>query len=117
LVHRDVKPDNLLLNEHGVVKIADLGLVRSLAEEAADVTIAEPGAARQVLTAEVTQADATLGTPSYMAPEQARDAATVDHRADVYSLGCTLYMLLTGRPVFEGETVLEVLAKHASEPM
>ena len=58
-----------------------------------------------------------MGTPAYMAPEQARDAANVDHRADIYSLGCTLYVLVTGRPPFQGKTALEVITKHATEPI
>jgi hypothetical protein len=58
-----------------------------------------------------------MGTAAYMAPEQARDAANVDPRADIYSLGCTLYVLVTGRPPFEGQTALEVITKHANEPI
>ncbi len=58
-----------------------------------------------------------MGTPAYMPPEQARDAAHVDQRADVYSLGCTLYDLLTGRPPFSGRTAYEVITKHSTEPL
>jgi hypothetical protein len=58
-----------------------------------------------------------MGTPSYMAPEQGRNAATVDHRADIYSLGCTLYVMLTGRPPFQGKSALEVMTKHLTEPV
>jgi eukaryotic-like serine/threonine-protein kinase len=65
--------------------------------------------------ASVTGANLSMGTPAYMAPEQAEDAAHVDARADIYSLGCTLYDLLTGRPPFAGETVMEVITKHAHE--
>src|SRR5262249_13642219 len=57
------------------------------------------------------------GTPAYMSPEQCRDAATVDHRADIYSLGCTLYVLVTGRPPFEGTTAVELMTKHAYDPL
>src|SRR5262249_49115834 len=57
------------------------------------------------------------GTPMFMAPEQGRDSAHVDHRADIYSLGCTFYILLTGQPPFSGKTTLEVLSKHATAPL
>ena len=86
LVHRDIKPSNLMLTPQGTVKILDLGLAR-LREESA------PGE-------DFTQTGQTMGTPDYMAPEQATDAAHVDIRADLYSLGCTFYHLLVGRPPF-----------------
>lgn len=121
MVHRDVKPDNLLINDQGIVKVADLGLVKipltpdseeeALAAEAAR----DPGSAAGSHMA--TRVGVAVGTPTYMSPEQARDAAHVDARADVYSLGCTLYVLLTGKPPFEGKTVVEVLTKHASAPI
>ena len=65
----------------------------------------------------MTMADVAVGTPGYMAPEQARDPARVDARADIYSLGCTLYFLVTGRPPFEGRSALEILNKHQTEPV
>jgi eukaryotic-like serine/threonine-protein kinase len=114
MVHRDVKPDNLMLNSQGIVKVADLGLVKT------------PGAlpeteARGAMSKEKGQrahtAVAGMGTPEYMSPEQARDAAHVDQRADIYSLGCTLYVLLTGRPPFQGSTVLEIFSQHATAPL
>src|SRR5438132_6893355 len=86
MVHRDIKPDNLMLNTRGIVKVADLGLVklRRVADEAGPA----PGAGlRAAAAAAVTQAHVAMGTPAYMAPEQANDSATVDARADVYSLG------------------------------
>ncbi len=111
MVHRDVKPANLLLSDLGIVKVADLGLVKTpqLVEEE-DATAEK--AALAASTANVTQANSAIGTPAFMAPEQAEDATTVDHRADIYSLGCTLYVLLTGRPPFDGATALEVITKH-----
>jgi serine/threonine protein kinase len=122
MVHRDVKPANLMLSEHGVVKVADLGLVKTpqaaAVEEAAEQAAAgNPAGAGSAPAAEMTQANMTMGTPAYMAPEQAENAAGVDHRADIYSLGCTLYVLLTGRPPFEGATALEVITKHKTEPV
>ncbi len=116
MIHRDVKPENLLLNEQGVVKVADLGLVkRAGTKDAANSprAVGMPGAADM----RTTEAHVFFGTPFYMAPEQAKDAANVDARADIYSLGCTLYALLTGRPPFTGKTVVEVLSKHAATPI
>src|SRR5205085_4476362 len=65
----------------------------------------------------ITLAHQAMGTPAYMPPEQARDATQVDHRADIYSLGCTLYVLVSGRAPFSGRTAMEVMSKHASEPL
>lgn len=111
MVHRDVKPDNLLLDDHGLVKVADLGLVKV---PGADAPVSGgPASSRP----ELTGFRMALGTPAYMSPEQCRDATTVDHRADIYSLGCTLYVLVTGRPPFEGTTAVEVMSKHAYEPI
>lgn len=124
MVHRDVKPANLMLNEQGIVKVADLGLVKTpqLLEEPQVTGEVSPGPAGQgsslaAATADVTMANVAMGTPAYMAPEQAEDAAGVDHRADIYSLGCTMYVLLTGRPPFEGASALEVITKHRTEPI
>lgn len=92
LVHRDIKPDNLLLTKKGVVKVADLGLAKATAD---DVGLTRTGTG--------------AGTPLYMSPEQARDAKHVDCRADIYSMGCMLYAFLTGRTPFGGETYVEVI--------
>jgi serine/threonine-protein kinase len=88
LIHRDIKPSNLLLTKEGnVVKVLDMGLVRL--GPCPDTGHAE---------SELTHSGAVMGTPAYMAPEQVFDARNVDGRADIYSLGCTLYELLAGRP-------------------
>jgi hypothetical protein len=98
MVHRDVKPANLLLNRDGIVKVADLGLVKRLDGR-------QTGA----------DDDALMGTPAFMAPEQVTTPRDVDARTDVYSLGCTLYDLLTGRPPFEGETAGQVISMHVRQ--
>lgn len=120
MVHRDIKPDNLMLNDQGVVKVADLGLVKTPGASALeDQPVPDAAKAAEGLSAlpHVTAAGVAMGTPAYMAPEQGRNAAQVDHRADIYSLGCTLYVLLTGRPVFQGKTAIEVITKHFNEPI
>jgi serine/threonine protein kinase len=93
IVHRDIKPENLLLGRRGQVKIADFGIARILRSDGED----EPGLAGGVRSssANLTQ-EVVLGTPSYMAPEQQLEPATVDRRADIYSLGVVLYEMLTG---------------------
>jgi anti-sigma factor RsiW len=104
MVHRDIKPQNLILARAGkrhVVKVLDFGLAKATREH---------GFARE-LTAE----GDVLGTPDYMAPEQWQNARGLDIRADIYSLGCTLYFLLTGTTPFDGDTVNELLAAHVSE--
>jgi len=123
MVHRDVKPDNLMLNSEGIVKVADLGLVKTREMTAGDDAAPNRTAAatgdseiRAVARTDVTIAGTAMGSPSYMAPEQCRDAAAVDHRADIYSLGCSLYALLAGRAPFQGDTAMEVISKHLTEP-
>jgi predicted Ser/Thr protein kinase len=91
IVHRDIKPENILLSKSGQVKIADFGVAKIVAEgltEAAGTVAAPSG--------ELTEAGSTLGTPQYMAPEQIKNSAEVDHRADIYSLGVVFYQMLTG---------------------
>ncbi len=91
VLHRDIKPENILLDAKGRVKLADFGIAK-LIGESADATHASTSPASTNLT----QSGATLGTPSYMAPEQRDAPADVDHRADIYSLGVVFYELLTG---------------------
>ena len=115
MVHRDIKPANLLVNKAGVVKVADLGLVKVEGKEEIDDDIDE--AVALSASQNVTRVGATVGTSYYMAPEQAKSAANVDHRSDIYSLGCTYYVLLTGKRPFEGKSVEEVISKHNSAPI
>ena len=125
MVHRDVKPANMMVSDTGIVKVADLGLVKTPAAADAEVAAeasensSPPGKSGSLAasTAGVTLHNVAMGTPAYMAPEQATNAAGVDHRADIYSLGCSLYVLLTGRPPFEGATAMEVITKHKTEPV
>jgi serine/threonine protein kinase len=98
MVHRDIKPANLLMAQGSVVKVADLGLAR----------LYESGR----LTRTLTQDGSLIGTPDYLAPEQAVTPHVADIRADIYSLGCTFYYLLTGRPPFPGGSYLEKIVKH-----
>jgi len=107
VIHRDVKPGNLLLDREGTVKILDMGLARlgSLPDE--EVHAAD----------HLTTGGQVLGTTPFMAPEQAEDAHAADHRADVYSLGCTLYSLLTAEPPFSGGTTIQILLAHQQAPV
>lgn len=117
MIHRDVKPDNLLLDDHGLVKVADLGLVKTAAlSRDCDAPAASDSGAYH-LAANVTGVQIALGTPAYMSPEQCRDATMVDRRADIYSLGCTLYVLVTGQPPFHADTAVELMTKQAFEPV
>jgi serine/threonine protein kinase/CheY-like chemotaxis protein len=107
VIHRDIKPANLLRDVGGAVKVADLGLARF---QDALGRPGEPGAG-------LTEAGGMLGTADFMPPEQARDSSTIDHRADIYSLGCTLYFLATARPPYPGQTLMEVLLRHRDDPI
>ncbi len=114
IIHRDVKPQNIMIGQDGVAKLADLGLARhteqgDLAAGAAGPSLDAPGS--------LTVVGATLGTPDYISPEQIRGDADLDGRCDVYSLGATLYDLLTGKPAYPAGSANIVMAKHLSEPV
>lgn len=131
MVHRDIKPQNLMLSvrsdrlqavsatrptedghyEQGIVKILDFGLA-SLTE--APVEEATESSTVDGQKSGLTQAGALMGTPDYMAPEQAKDARTADIRADIYSLGCTLYALLAGKVPFPGGTAIDKVIAHST---
>jgi len=109
LIHRDIKPANIFLCRYGRefdwVKVLDFGLVKAIEEPEGDTGLTIEGSVR--------------GTPAFMAPEQATGSGGVDGRADIYAVGCVAYWLLTGQPVFEGSTAMQVLMCHvgsAPEP-
>jgi formylglycine-generating enzyme required for sulfatase activity/tRNA A-37 threonylcarbamoyl transferase component Bud32 len=102
IVHRDIKPANLLLDKAGVVKILDMGLARFSDAKGA---------------AELTQSGAVMGTVDYMPPEQALSSKSADHRSDIYSLGITLWYLLTGRAAYDGDSLMAKLLAHSQQPI
>jgi serine/threonine protein kinase len=103
MVHRDIKPHNLMVNADGQIKILDFGLA-TLAMAAGGET---NSATQQQQSSNVTTLGTMMGTPDFMSPEQAGGVRSVDIRSDIYSLGCTLYYLLTGRPPFNTGTAME----------
>ncbi|HND53039.1 MAG TPA: protein kinase [Pirellulaceae bacterium] len=109
VVHRDIKPGNLLLDKRGVVKILDMGL--------ASIREPDQDGGRGKSVGDVTQANQLLGTFDYMPPEQAEDPHGVDHRADIYSLGCTLYRLLTGLLMYKADSPIKKIIAHRSNPI
>jgi serine/threonine protein kinase len=101
VVHRDIKPSNIVITPAGRARIVDMGLAR-LAPMAGD--------------GDLTSSGVTLGTFDYIAPEQARDARAADVRSDLYSLGCTIFYMLAGRPPFAEGTMVQKLLQHQQEP-
>ncbi len=108
VIHRDIKPHNLLLDKNGTVKILDMGLARLQAGA---------GAAMGAAAADLTQSGAIMGTVDYLAPEQALDTKRADQRADIYSLGCTLHFLLTGQATYSGDSLTSRLLAHRLNPL
>ncbi len=100
VVHRDIKPDNVLLSG-GAAVVSDFGIAKAVSAAQAESS-----------GGTITQAGARIGTPAYMAPEQAVGDPTTDHRADIYSFGCVAYELFAGKPPFEGATAHELVAAH-----
>ena len=99
LIHRDIKPDNIFLSGEGDVKLGDLGLAK-VADQSQQLTVT----------------GASMGTPYYVSPEQAEGRKDIDLRADIYSLGCTLYHLVSGHTPFTGENAVTVMTKHVTQP-
>jgi serine/threonine-protein kinase len=98
LVHRDVKPDNIVIAEGGIAKLLDLGLAKDVRRKSGS-----------------TERGSTLGTPNYISPEQAKGLEDIDGRSDFYSLGATFYHALTGQPPFDGPNPTVIMLKHVSE--
>ena len=101
IVHRDIKPDNILLSREGTVKLADLGLAKRVGEESSGLTLTT----------------SPMGTPFYMSPEQIQDVKRVDIRSDLYSLGATLFHMMTGVPPFQGDNVYSIIHKVMNDPV
>ncbi|MFA6564686.1 MAG: SUMF1/EgtB/PvdO family nonheme iron enzyme [Verrucomicrobiia bacterium] len=100
LIHRDIKPDNIFLSKAGEVKVGDLGLAKSVGSASTDLTAS----------------GMAMGSPHYISPEQARGLKDIDFRADIYSLGCTLYHMLTGRTPYDGDDSMSIMMKHVNDP-
>ncbi len=98
MVHRDIKPDNIIVTQTGVAKLCDLGLAKSMGQDSS-----------------LTQTGMAVGTPYYVSPEQARGESDVDIRSDIYSLGATLYHMVLGRTPFSGSSAAVVMTKHLTE--
>jgi tRNA A-37 threonylcarbamoyl transferase component Bud32 len=100
MIHRDIKPDNIMVDHDGEVKVADFGLAKDLTDESG-----------------ITMSQQAMGTPHYMSPEQAEDAKSADVRSDVYSFGATLYAMIAGAPPYNGSTPWAIISQHQTEPL
>ena len=101
LIHRDIKPENLMISNDGVVKVCDLGIAKRMLSGAAPLT----------------RTGMALGSPHYIAPEQARGEKQLDLRVDIYGLGATLYHVVTGQTVHQSDSEFGLMIKHAAEPV
>lgn len=116
VIHRDLKPDNILFDRDGLAYVADLGLAKIITTcLTAAIESQCPQAANALPDKNLTQPGAFLGTILYASPEQINSGDTVDFRSDIYSLGCIMYELETGRPPFTGRTAREIATKHKTE--
>ena len=110
MIHRDIKPANIILGKHGETLVVDWGLAKAVGR--ADPSVGEQTIAPSSSGSSETLPGSAMGTPAYMSPEQAGgDLDRLGPRSDVYSLGATLYCLLTGKPPFEGDDIGEILRK------
>ncbi|MBL4886418.1 MAG: protein kinase [Planctomycetaceae bacterium] len=103
VIHRDIKPSNFMLLREGEIRILDFGMAYIQDE--------------LVETNDITQSYCIMGTVSFMSPEQAKDLKIADQRSDIYSLGCTLYYLLTGKPIFPSASIVDQILAHREEPV
>lgn len=101
VLHRDIKPDNIMFEDDGRTLLCDFGVARAIERAAGD---------------RISSSGLVVGTPAYMSPEQASGAAELDARSDIYSLGCVVYEMLVGQPPFTGRTAQTIMARHAREP-
>lgn len=107
IIHRDIKPANLLLDKAGCIKVLDMGLAR----------IEENAGIEQLSIQELTADGTVMGTMDYMSPEQGTDTRSADTRSDIYSLGCTIYTLLTREPMYPGGSIFQKITAHRENPI
>jgi serine/threonine-protein kinase len=115
VIHRDIKPDNVLFSGD-VAMVADFGVAKAIDAASSGVDRPERNGARDLHNGSMTSVGIALGTPAYMAPEQAAADPTTDHRADIYAFGVMAYEMLTGQPPFAGRNPSQLVAAHITEP-